>query len=99
MTDHPLIRLNPGQERRLKSGHPWAYSNEICMPPEFRQMPAGGPVRVEGDDGWRFGTFAFNPHSLIGARLLDRDPAAVIDAAWVRRRIAAAVALRARITD
>ncbi len=99
MTEHPLIRLNPGQERRLKSGHPWAYSNEICMPPEFRQMPAGGPVRVEGDDGWRFGTFAFNPHSLIGARLLDRDPAAVIDAAWVRRRIAAAVALRARITD
>ena len=99
MTEHPLIRLNPGQERRLKSGHPWAYSNEIRMPPEFRQMPAGGPVRLEGDDGWRFGTFAFNPHSLIGARLLDRNPAAEIDAAWVRRRLAAAVALRARITE
>ena len=65
MTEHPLIRLNPGQERRLKSGHPWAYSNEIRMQPEFRQMPAGAPVRLEGDDGWRFGTFAFNPHSLI----------------------------------
>ena len=99
MTEHPLIRLNPGQERRLKSGHPWAYSNEIRMQPEMRQMPAGGLARLEGDDGWRFGTFAFNPHSLIGARLLDRDPAACVDAAWVRRRIAAAVALRARITD
>ena len=62
-------------------------------------MPPGGVVRLEGDDGWRFGTFAFNPHSLIGARLLDRDPQAAIDAAWVRRRIAASVALRARITD
>ena len=99
MTLHPLIRLNPGQERRLKSGHPWAFSNEIHMLPEFRQMPAGLAVRLEGDDGWRLGTFAFNPHSLIAARLLDRDPAAEIDAAWVRRRIAAAAALRARIED
>ncbi len=99
MTEHPLIRLNPGQERRLKSGHPWAFSNEIRMEPALRQMPAGSPVRLEGDDGWRFGTFAYNPHSLIGARKLDRDPTASIDAAWVRRRIAAAVALRARITD
>ena len=97
MTDHPLIRLNPGQERRLKSGHPWAYSNEIRMQPELRQLPAGLPVRLEGDDGWRFGTFSFNPHSLIGARRLDRDPGAAIDAAWVRRRLAACVALRARI--
>ena len=96
MTEHPLIRLNPGQERRLKSGHPWAYSNEIRMQPG---LAPGAPVRLEGDDGWRFGTFAFNPHSLIGARLLDRDPAATIDAAWVHRRIAAAAALRARITD
>ncbi|CAH2600222.1 LSU m5C1962 methyltransferase RlmI [Rhodovastum atsumiense] len=99
MTEHPLIRLNPGQERRLKSGHPWAFSNEIAMKPEYRQMEPGAPVRLEGDDGWRFGTFAFNPHSLIAARLLDRDPAATIDAAWVRRRLDAAIALRARITD
>jgi len=99
MTVHPLIRLNPGQERRLKSGYPWAFSNEIRMAPEFRQMPAGAPVRLEGDDGWRLGTFAFNPHSLIAARQLARDPEATIDAAWVRRRLAAAVALRARITD
>ena len=99
MTDAPLIRLNPGQERRLKSGHPWAYSNEIRLPPDFRQLPPGAPVRLEGDDGWRFGKFAFNPHSLIAARLLDRDPGAEIDTAWIARRIAAAAALRARICD
>ena len=39
----------------------------------------------------------FNPHSLIAARLLDRDPAAAIDAGWVRTRLAEAVALRARV--
>lgn len=94
-----LVRLNHGQERRLKAGHPWAYSNEIAMRPEYRQLPPGGVVRLEGDDGWRFGAFMFNPHSLIAARRLDRDPDAVIDATWVRRRIEDAAALRARVTD
>jgi 23S rRNA (cytosine1962-C5)-methyltransferase len=93
----PLLRLNPGQGRRLKAGHPWAFSNEIAMQPAYRAWPAGLPVRLEGDDGWRFGTFAFNPHSLIAARLLDRDPDAAIDAAWVERRLSAAIALRARL--
>ena len=99
MTDRELIRLNPGQGRRLKSGHPWAFSNEIRMSPEYRALPPGLPVRLEGDDGWRFGTFMFNPHSLIAARLLDRDPGTAIDAAWVRRRLESAADLRARVTD
>ena len=99
MTARPLIRLKAGHGRRLKSGHPWAFSNEIEMRPEYRSMPPGAPVRLEGDDGWRFGTFAFNPHSLIAARLLDHDPNAAVDAAWVRQRIASAAELRARVTD
>lgn len=94
---YPLLRLKPGHDRRLKAGHPWAYSNEIATAPEHRAWPAGAPVRIEGDGGWRYGTFMFNPHSLIAARLLDRDPGAVIDGAWVRARIADAVAFRARV--
>jgi len=94
---HPLLRLLPKQDRRLKSGHPWAFSNEIAMKPEHRTWPAGVPVRIEGDDGWRYGAFMFNPHSLIAARLLDRDPDAEIDADWVRVRIASAARLRARV--
>ena len=99
MTERPLIRLKPGHGRRLKSGHPWAFSNEIDMQPALRSLPPGAPVRLEGDDGWRFGAFAFNPHSLIAARLLDHDPNAAIDADWMRERIASAAALRAKVTD
>ena len=99
MTDHPLLRVSPKQDRRLKAGHPWAFSNELATTPDHRQWPAGAPVRLEGDDKWRYGTWAFNPHSLIAARLLDRNPAATIDAAWVHARITAAVALRARVCD
>ena len=98
-SDRPTLRLNPGQGRRLRAGAPWVFSNEIAMKPEYRQMPPGGLVRLEGDDGARFGTFMFNPHSLIAARLLDRDPAAVIDADWLRARLREAIALRERVCD
>lgn len=99
MTDRPLLRLKPGQGRRLRAGSPWVFSNEIAMQPAFRQMPRGGLVRLETEDGVRLGTFMFNPHSLIAARLLDRDPAAEIDAGWIRARLARAIALRERICD
>ncbi len=99
MSDRPLLRLLPGQGRRLRAGAPWAFSNEIAMQPEYRRMEPGTLVRLEGDDGVRFGTAMFNPHSLIAARLLDADPAAVIDLSWMRGRLREAIGLRARVCD
>lgn len=99
MTDRAVLRLAAGQGKRLRAGAPWVFSNEIAMKPEYRKMEKGGLIRLEAEDGGRFGTFMFNPHSLIAARLLDRDPTAEIDAAWMFRRLEAAVLLRARICD
>jgi 23S rRNA (cytosine1962-C5)-methyltransferase len=100
MTDsRPLIRLNPKAGQRLRAGAPWVFSNEIAMKPEYRQLPRGGLVRLDGDDGARLGTFMFNPHSLIAARLLERDAEVAIDGAWVQARLAAAIALRERVCD
>jgi 23S rRNA (cytosine1962-C5)-methyltransferase len=99
LSDRPTLRLNPGQGRRLRAGAPWVFSNEIAMQPEYRQMRPGGLVRIAGDGGTRFGTFMFNPHSLIAARLLDRDPAADIDVDWLRTRLREAIALRQRVCD
>jgi 23S rRNA (cytosine1962-C5)-methyltransferase len=95
----PTLRLRPGEGRRLRAGSPWIFSNEIAMKPEYRQMAPGSLVRIEGDDGARAGTFMFNPHSLIAARLLDRDPAAAIDLDWLRARLREAIALRERVCD
>jgi 23S rRNA (cytosine1962-C5)-methyltransferase len=97
MTSYPLLRLLPGRDRRLKAGHPWAFSNEIAMTPEAKALPPGSVVRIEGDDGVRHGLFHFNPHSLIAGRLLDRDPAATVDAGWFAARLASALRLRERL--
>lgn len=95
----PLIRLLPRHDQRVKAGHPWAFSNEIAMTPAAKALPPGALVRLEGDDGWRHGTWQFNPHSLIAARRLDRDADAAVDGAWVQARLAAALALRERLFD
>jgi 23S rRNA (cytosine1962-C5)-methyltransferase len=94
---HPLIRLLPGRDRRVKAGHPWAYSNEIAMTPEAKALPRGSVVRIEGDDGVRHGTWHFNPHTLIAARRLSADPDAALDAAFFHARIGECLALRDRL--
>ncbi len=97
--DRPLIRLLPGADRRIKAGHPWAFSNEIAMTPAARAIPPGSVVRLEGDDGVKHGAWHFNPHSLIAARRLDPDPAAPCDEAWFAARLGGCLALRARLFD
>jgi 23S rRNA (cytosine1962-C5)-methyltransferase len=95
----PLIRLLPGRDRRVKAGHPWAFSNEIAMDAAARGLAPGSVVRLEGDDGVRHGAWHFNPHSLIAARRLDADPDIAVDAGFWQTRLGAARDLRERMFD
>jgi 23S rRNA (cytosine1962-C5)-methyltransferase len=95
--DYPVIRLQKGNEARLLRGHPWGFSNEIAMTPEVRGMAPGSIVVVETQGGEPLGLAHLNPHSLIALRMLDRDPAAVIDTGWIVARLAAALAWRERL--
>ncbi|MDB5415966.1 MAG: class SAM-dependent rRNA methyltransferase [Rubritepida sp.] len=92
-----MLRLQPGRDRRVKFGHPWAFSNEIVMSAEARALPPGAAVRLEGDDGVKHGVWQFNPHSLIAARVLDRDATATPDAAWFQAKLQAALNVRERL--
>ena len=93
----PLVELKPGAHRRTLAGHPWVYSNEIAMDEAAKALPPGGLVRLAAGDGRPLGTYGFNPHTLIAARRLSRDPAAVIDAGFLAMRLERALALRRRL--
>jgi 23S rRNA (cytosine1962-C5)-methyltransferase len=93
----PELRLQPGHHKRVRAGHPWAYSNEIVMDVAAKVLPRGGLVRLVAHNGEFLGIATFNPHTLIAARVLARDPHAVIDVAFLGARLQSALRLRERI--
>jgi 23S rRNA (cytosine1962-C5)-methyltransferase len=95
--DRPTISLLPGRHKRARAGHPWVYSNEIAMDNTAKKLRPGTLVRLAAATGEPLGVAMFNPHTLIAARLLDRDPAATVDAEFLRQRLARALRLRERL--
>jgi 23S rRNA (cytosine1962-C5)-methyltransferase len=92
--DMPVVRLKHGEDKRLRSGHLWVFSNEIDS--VEGTVEAGDAVRVLDSRGRLIGTGLANPHSLIAARLVSRGPV-VVDEALITRRIETAIAYRERI--
>ena len=97
--DRPAIRLAPGRHKRVRAGHPWAYSNEIAMTREAKALPPGSIVRLLDSADGPLGAAMFNPRPLISARLLASDPDTAIDREFLSDRLAAALALRERLFD
>lgn len=95
----PVVRIKPGRQGRVLHGHPWIFSNEIEMDPAARALDRGEIVRIERHNGGPVGAAMFNPHTLIAARMLSRDPAELVDTAFLARRIASALAVRAKLYD
>lgn len=59
-----------------------------------RALPPGTCVTLASAEGEALGVAFFNPHSLVAARLLSRDPGTVIDASFLATRLSRALALR-----
>ena len=93
----PSVLMRAGEDRRVRAGHPWAFSNEILMDAETKALPAGSLAVLRAPGGDALGLVTFNPHSLIAARILSPDPATVVDALFLGRRLARAAALRDRL--
>jgi 23S rRNA (cytosine1962-C5)-methyltransferase len=87
------IRLRAGRERSLQRRHPWVFESGV----ERGRADPGETVKVESADGQFLAWAAFSPSSQIRLRAWSFDPAERIDAALFERRIAAAVAMRARL--
>jgi 23S rRNA (cytosine1962-C5)-methyltransferase len=95
MPDLPLLRLKKNEERRLRSGHLWIFSNEVdTAQTPLKTFAAGDLAVVESARGEALGTAYVNPDSLIAARILCRDPRKSISADFFRKRLERALALR-----
>ena len=85
--------LKPGKARSMQRRHPWIFAGSVDRL-EGRARP-GDTVTVRDADGQPLARAAWSPASQIRARVWSFDPAAVIDHAWFKRTVAAAVARRA----
>jgi 23S rRNA (cytosine1962-C5)-methyltransferase len=93
----PILRLKRHEERRLRGGHLWIYSNEVetALTP-LRQFRPGEQVVVEDHAGKPLGSAYVNPNSLLCARLFSRDRCP-LDQELIAIRLAQALALRQRL--
>ena len=83
--------LKSGKDRPVRFGHPWIFSGAI------RDLDAaiepGSIARILSADGECLGVGYVNPRCPIAVRMLSREDAA-IDAGFIRRQVALALALR-----
>ncbi len=94
----PYLRLKKGEDRRIRLGHPWIFSNEIdTASTPLKSFTAGEEVVVIAHDKTVLGTGYINPHSLIACRLFSRTPEVRLDEAFFIKCLQEALALRDRL--
>jgi 23S rRNA (cytosine1962-C5)-methyltransferase len=95
----PLV-LKKNEERRLRAGHLWVFSNEVDTgKTALDQFEPGQLVAVQASNKRFLGYATINPHSLICARLLSRDQNIVPDRSLLVHRIKVALGLRQRLYE
>ncbi|WP_428502676.1 hypothetical protein, partial [Silanimonas lenta] len=91
----PLI-LRRGEERRLRAGHLWVFSNEVDVArTPLSALAPGQPVQLLDHAGKPLGSGYAHPNTLIAARLVDRGGHA-LDRSLFVHRLNVALALRER---
>jgi 23S rRNA (cytosine1962-C5)-methyltransferase len=91
----PPLRLRKNEERRLRAGHLWVFSNEVDVAhTPLTAFEPGDAVEVQDQRGAPLGSAYVNPRSLIAARLVSRQRDRRLDGDLLRRRLARALALR-----
>ena len=96
----PELRLKRGEDRRLSAGHLWVFSNEVdTARTPLPGFEPGALCRVVSDRDKFLGYAYVNPHSLICARILGRDPEYPPDKSLIVHRLQVAQSLRRSLYD
>lgn len=94
------LYLKKHEERRLRNGHLWVYSNEIDTGRSpLADFVAGQQVSLIANDGKAIGNGYVNPHSLICSRLVSRSTNYVLDKSLLVHRLKIALSLRERLFE
>lgn len=94
------LSLKRREDRRLRAGHLWIFSNEVDVArTPLAGFAPGEPATVLDAGDRPLGTAYVNPASLICARLISHAPNTPLDATLLRERLNRALALRAHLFD
>lgn len=94
------LRLKKREDRRVRAGHLWVFSNEIDTEvTPLKGLPPGGPIVLEGANGKFLAHGYANPQSLISVRITGRRASQGFDADQLRARLVAALELRQSLFD
>lgn len=90
-----VLKLKAHEDRRLREGHLWIYSNEVDVAATpLKNFSAGEQVRVEDSKGKCLGIATVNPNTLICARLVSRDEKYPLNKSLLVHRLQVALSLR-----
>ncbi len=92
------LHVRRNEDRRLRMGHPWVFSNEVdTKRSPLTNFEPGQAVEVLDYKGKSLGTGYVNPKSLICARIVSRDKSHPFSASLIVHRLKVALSLRQRL--
>lgn len=95
-----ILYLKKREDKRLRAGHLWVYSNEIDIKKSpLKSFEPGEMANVLSSEGKNLGSAYVNPHSLIAARICDESKNCQLDKAWFMQRLSQALSLREMMFD
>ena len=92
------IKLRKREDRRVRAGHLWIYSNEIdTQTTPIKELTPGALVTVIDARDQPLGLGYINPHALLCIRLLSRRTDAEFGLQWFERKLQKALDLRSQL--
>lgn len=93
--DLPIVKLKKNEDRRIKQGHLWIYSNEIDTKScPLKTYSCGQLVAIEAENGKSLGVGYIHPNNLICIRILSRTVKTKINLKFFKKRLQAALSMR-----
>ena len=92
------MRLKKNEDRRIRAGHVWIFSNEVDVAATpLDGFESGQLADFQDSTGKSLGNGYVNPRSLICGRLVSRDPGYVLGKSLLVHRLNVALSLRQRL--